>query len=123
MLDGALVLELRDRQVALAAGEMYVVPKGVEHRPIAADECCVLLVEPRGAVNTGDAGGTFTAPNDVWIEGRGRRAGGIVGRGATAGRSARFPAKRGRFRAGPRARGRRRRALRSVAAPGLRSRC
>jgi mannose-6-phosphate isomerase-like protein (cupin superfamily) len=67
VLDGALVLELRDRQVALAAGEMYVVPKGVEHRPIAADECCVLLVEPRGVVNTGDAGGTFTAPNDVWI--------------------------------------------------------
>ena len=46
---------------------MYVVPKGVEHRPVAAGECCVLLVEPRGVLNTGNAGGAFTAPNVVWI--------------------------------------------------------
>jgi hypothetical protein len=46
---------------------MYVVPKGVEHRPVAARECHVMLVEPRGVVNTGDAGGAYTAPNDVRI--------------------------------------------------------
>ena len=67
VLDGALVLEFRDRVVPLSAGEMYVVPKGVEHRPVAARECAIMLVEPRGVVNTGDAGGAYTAPQDVWI--------------------------------------------------------
>jgi mannose-6-phosphate isomerase-like protein (cupin superfamily) len=67
VLDGELAIELRDGEVRLAAGEMYVVPKGVEHRPVAARECCVMLVEPRGVVNTGDAGGAYTAPNDAWV--------------------------------------------------------
>ena len=67
VLDGELTLQFRDREVSLATGEMFVVPKGVEHRPVAANECCVMLVEPRGVVNTGDAGGAYTAPNDVWI--------------------------------------------------------
>ena len=67
VLDGELVIEFRDGAVRLAAGEMYVVPKGVEHRPVAARECSVMLVEPRGVVNTGDAGGAYTAPNDVWV--------------------------------------------------------
>ena len=67
VLDGALTLQFRDKSVPLAAGEMYVVPKGVEHRPVAEQECSVMLVEPRGVVNTGDAGGARTAPNDVWV--------------------------------------------------------
>jgi mannose-6-phosphate isomerase-like protein (cupin superfamily) len=67
VLDGGLTLQFRDRDVPLSAGEMLVVPKGVEHRPVAAEECCVMLVEPRGVVNTGDAGGAYTAPNDVWV--------------------------------------------------------
>jgi mannose-6-phosphate isomerase-like protein (cupin superfamily) len=67
VLEGRLTLQFRDREVPLAAGEMYVVPKGVEHRPVAANECCVMLVEPRGVVNTGEAGGAHTAANDVWI--------------------------------------------------------
>jgi mannose-6-phosphate isomerase-like protein (cupin superfamily) len=67
VLEGRLVIELRDGRVELSPGELYVVPKGVEHRPVAAQECSVLLVEPRGVVNTGDAGGERTAPNDVWI--------------------------------------------------------
>ncbi|QNN47934.1 cupin domain-containing protein [Thermomonas brevis] len=67
VLSGAMALEFRDGTVPLAAGEMYVVPKGVEHRPVAPQECCVLLVEPRGVVNTGDAGGAYTARNDVWV--------------------------------------------------------
>lgn len=66
VLDGEMTLEFRDRAVPLAAGEMYVVPRGVEHRPVARHECCVMLVEPRGVVNTGDTGGACTAPNDVW---------------------------------------------------------
>jgi hypothetical protein len=46
---------------------MYVVRKGVEHRPVALQECSVMLVEPRGVINTGNTGGTYTAPNDVWL--------------------------------------------------------
>jgi mannose-6-phosphate isomerase-like protein (cupin superfamily) len=67
VVEGEMTLEFRDRSVQLAAGEMYVVPRGVEHRPVAENECCVMLVEPRGTVNTGDAGGAYTAPNDVWV--------------------------------------------------------
>lgn len=67
VLEGVMRLEFRDKLVPLAAGEMYVVPKGVEHRPVAPQECCVMLVEPRGVLNTGDAGGAYTAPNDVWV--------------------------------------------------------
>jgi mannose-6-phosphate isomerase-like protein (cupin superfamily) len=67
VLEGGMKLQFRDGEVPLSAGEMYVVPKGVERRPVAARECCVMLVEPRGVVNTGDAGGALTAPNDDWI--------------------------------------------------------
>lgn len=67
VLDGCMVLEFRDHCVQLAAGEMYVVPKGIEHRPVAQEECCVMVVEPRGVVNTGEAGGGYTAQNDVWV--------------------------------------------------------
>lgn len=63
---GDLQIDFRDGTVSLHAGEMLVVPRGVEHRPHAASECHVLLIEPRGVANTGDAGGALTAPNDVW---------------------------------------------------------
>jgi mannose-6-phosphate isomerase-like protein (cupin superfamily) len=67
VIDGAMSIEFRDGRVDLRSGEMFVVPKGVEHKPFAASECKVMLVEPRGVVNTGDAGGKLTAPNDVWV--------------------------------------------------------
>lgn len=67
VLEGRMGIELRDHTVHLSEGELYVVPRGVEHRPFAEDECHVLLIEPRGVVNTGDAGGDLQAPNDVWI--------------------------------------------------------
>ena len=67
VLDGSLRIDFRDGNVTLAAGEMFVVPKGVEHKPYADGEVKVLLIEPRGVVNTGDAGGELTARNDVWI--------------------------------------------------------
>lgn len=67
VLEGAMTLEFRDKAVPLSVGEMYVVRKGVEHRPVALQECCVMLVEPRGVINTGNAGGTYRAPNDVWL--------------------------------------------------------
>lgn len=67
VLSGILRIELRDGAVELGEGELYVVPRGVEHRPRAEQECHVLLIEPRGVVNTGAAGGALTAQNDVWI--------------------------------------------------------
>jgi mannose-6-phosphate isomerase-like protein (cupin superfamily) len=67
VIDGRMSIQFRDGQVDLAAGELYVVPKGTEHRPVATHECRVMLIEPAGIVNTGDAGGGYTAPNDVWI--------------------------------------------------------
>ena len=67
VLDGSMVIQFRDREVPLARGEMVVVPKGAEHRPVAEKECSVMLIEPWGVVNTGDAGGELTAANDVWI--------------------------------------------------------
>ena len=67
VIDGEMAIAFRDGQVNLKAGEMFVVPKGVEHKPIAQQECQIMLIEPRGVVNTGDAGGDLTADNDVWI--------------------------------------------------------
>ena len=67
VMDGSLDIEFRDGKVTLNAGEMYVVPKGVEHRPVAVDECQIMIVEPKGVVNTGDSEGELTADNDVWI--------------------------------------------------------
>jgi len=67
ILEGVLRIDFRDGAVELKAGEMFVVPKGVEHRPVAAKECKMLLIEPAGTVNTGDAGGQLTAEDNVWI--------------------------------------------------------
>ena len=67
VVKGQLEIHLRDGVVTLNEGEMYVVPKGVEHMPVAESECHILLVEPAGTVNTGDVVDTKTAPNDVWI--------------------------------------------------------
>jgi len=67
VINGRMSILFRDGKVNLQQGEMYVVPKGVEHKPVAEHECQVLLIEPRGVVNTGESGGAQTAPNDVWI--------------------------------------------------------
>lgn len=58
VLAGRLVIELRHREIVLEPGELYVVPRGVEHRPRADPEAHVLLIEPRGTPNTGDADAT-----------------------------------------------------------------
>jgi mannose-6-phosphate isomerase-like protein (cupin superfamily) len=61
VLDGRLTIQLRDRDVVLGPGELFVVPRGVEHCPRAEEETSILLLEPRGLVNTGAAGGPLTA--------------------------------------------------------------
>ena len=67
VLDGTLRIDFRDGAVRISAGEMFVVPKGIEHKPYAEGEVKLLLIEPRGVPNTGDAGGDRTAELDVWI--------------------------------------------------------
>lgn len=67
VLNGQLEIQFRQGSVVLNAGEMYVVPKGVEHKPVAESECHILLVEPAGTVNTGDVVDEKTAPSNVWI--------------------------------------------------------
>ena len=67
VIEGNMEIEFEDKTVELNEGEMYVVPKGVNHKPSAQNECKVMLIEPRGVVNTGDSEGDLTAPNDVWI--------------------------------------------------------
>ena len=67
VLEGAMRIDLRDGNVDLQAGEMFVVKKGLEHKPFAENECKIMLVEPAGTVNTGDARGDLTAEDNVWI--------------------------------------------------------
>ncbi len=67
VLNGEMEIGFRDRTVIVRTGELFVVPKGVEHITRAARECHALLVEPRGVVNTGEAGGPLTVENDIWV--------------------------------------------------------
>lgn len=68
VLEGVLRIDFNDGAVEVNAGEMYVVPKGIEHKPYAKEEVKMLLIEPRGVLNTGDSDtNELTAQNDVWI--------------------------------------------------------
>jgi len=67
VVEGNLRIDFRDGAVHLGPGEVFVVPKGVEHKPFAENEVKMMLIEPRGTLNTGHAGGERTAENDVWI--------------------------------------------------------
>lgn len=67
VVDGEMRIDFRDGSVGLQSGELFVVPKGLEHKPFAEKECKILLIEPAGTVNTGDSGGELTASDDVWI--------------------------------------------------------
>jgi mannose-6-phosphate isomerase-like protein (cupin superfamily) len=67
VLDGEMAIHFRDGEVSVRKGELFVVPKGLEHKTSATIECHAMLVEPAGTVNTGDAGGEKTAPGDTWI--------------------------------------------------------
>lgn len=67
VIKGTLIIELRDRNIELNEGELVVIPKGVEHRPVARDEVHVLLFEPAGTVNTGNNSGDLTVSNPQYI--------------------------------------------------------
>ena len=67
VIDGTLRIDFEHESKTLNEGEMLVIPKGMQHKPYAAKECKILLIEPAGTVNTGEAGGDQTAANDIWI--------------------------------------------------------
>lgn len=67
VIEGNMTIKFRDSEVKLSEGEMYVVPKGIEHKPCADNECKILVIEPRGVINTGDAGGELTIDKEMWI--------------------------------------------------------
>jgi mannose-6-phosphate isomerase-like protein (cupin superfamily) len=67
VIEGNLQIDLRDETLNLKEGDMVVIPKGVEHKPLCREECHVLLIEPTGTVNTGDAGGDMTDERFEWI--------------------------------------------------------
>lgn len=67
VIEGKMSIEFKTETIEIKNGEMIVVPKGVVHKPFADQECKVMLVEPRGVLNTGDTKGDLTAPNDQWI--------------------------------------------------------
>jgi mannose-6-phosphate isomerase-like protein (cupin superfamily) len=67
VIKGQLNIHFRDGQVTLNEGELYVVPRGVEHKPVADEECHILLIEPAGTINTGEIVDEKTAAADIWI--------------------------------------------------------
>ncbi len=67
VIDGEMSITFRDGHVKLSKGEMYVIPKGVEHKTYAKKECHIMLVEPKGVVNTGETTSKLTADNNIWI--------------------------------------------------------
>ena len=67
VLDGEMDIAFPDGTLNLQKGEMAVVPMGVEHKPVAENECKIMVVEPAGTVNTGDAGGDMTVEQLPWI--------------------------------------------------------
>ena len=67
VIDGELVIHLRNGFLHLKQGELCVIPKGMEHKPVAERECQILMVEPAGTVNTGNAGGELTNEEIGWV--------------------------------------------------------
>ena len=67
VVEGKINIEFEDQIVELNAGEMIVVPKGKKHKPYATEEAKIMLIEPRGIINTGDIKNDLTAKNDQWI--------------------------------------------------------
>lgn len=67
VIEGKLTIEFRDGKVELNEGEMFVIPQNVEHKPYAESECKIMLVEPKGVVNTGQERTNLTAEGDSWV--------------------------------------------------------
>jgi mannose-6-phosphate isomerase-like protein (cupin superfamily) len=67
VIEGELNIEFREGVVTLSSGELFVVPKGIEHKPVAATECKIMIIEPKDVVNTGGETTDLTAQNNLWV--------------------------------------------------------
>ena len=67
VLDGKIFIEFEEKIEEINKGEMIIVPKGIKHRPYAKTEAKIMIIEPKGVVNTGEILDKLTAPNDDWI--------------------------------------------------------
>ena len=67
VLDGEMKMKIKNETIIIKSGEMFVVPKGVEHKPCADNECKILVIEPRGVINTGDKINELTIEQEQWI--------------------------------------------------------
>ena len=67
VIEGQMTIKFRKSEVKLSEGELFVVPKGVDHKPCADNECKILVIEPRGVIHTGDNEGKFTIKKDIWV--------------------------------------------------------
>lgn len=67
VVQGSFTMQFRDRVVELTEGELIIVPRGVDHRPVAQEEVRVLLFEPASTVNTGSSPGSLTVEKPEWI--------------------------------------------------------
>lgn len=67
VIEGSMDIHLRDKTIPLQAGEIFIVPKGVEHKPAARKECRIMMIEPAGTLNTGDKQDKLTKKNPEWI--------------------------------------------------------
>ena len=66
-IEGSFQIELRDKTLFLKEGDLVVIPKGVEHKPVCKEECCVMLIEPKETVNTGNIKSKLTDTSIEWI--------------------------------------------------------
>ena len=67
VIEGKMGIEFEDQTVELSEGEMIVIPKGKKHKPYADKEAKIMIIEPKGVINTGDVTNDFTAENDQWV--------------------------------------------------------
>tara|TARA_B100000900_G_scaffold7473_1_gene6317 strand:- start:775 stop:1134 length:360 start_codon:yes stop_codon:yes gene_type:complete len=67
VIEGQMMIDFESESIELNEGDMLVVPKGVKHKPRAKNECKIMIIEPRGVVNTGNTEGNLTSSNDIWI--------------------------------------------------------
>lgn len=67
VIEGTMKIKLREKVIKLNQGELYVVPKGIEHKPIARKTCKIMIIEPKGVKNTGDINNELTEENDIWV--------------------------------------------------------
>ena len=67
IIDGSMEIKFRDKKILLERGDLYVVPRGTVHKPYAKGECKIMLIEPKGVINTGSLVNNFTKQKEEWV--------------------------------------------------------